>query len=752
MGVAPVMAQTAPPPPPPTEQYLRVCETINRADQAFAAKDTGMALAAYREAGQALEAFRRQHPGWNTLLVDVRTQHVGSRVKVLEQNPAAAASLSGAAPAQSPAPPELAMPPSADITNDFRLVLQELRAAESDNALLLAKLREALTSTPALMDPRELERAEQRIGNLKSENDQLRLRLESAAAPSAAASTTTGSAETKRLRREIEDLNRKLKAQAAAAVQLLAEKTVEMNRQADQLAALKGQMSAGASSAMVALEQENAALKQQLQAATVVAASAQAATAQLAAAQNQLAEAKGRIEGLQSDLARRPAGPTAADLERVTSENRSLRQELETLRQRSGSQDEKLAAATARANQAEEASRQLQAARTELASLQQSRTALEQQLAAAPKPEAVGELRSRNEDLQRQLADATARLATAEARAAATPATLTTPAELAALRQRAEAAEAGAKALHLENAALSQQADDARRRAAAAVADDSPRVRELEAKLRDLEQRLAAADRQLAAPSSPKLEKRLDALNTEVVALRSRLNVYETKAVPYTKAELTLFIKPAATDVVAQKSLPAKSSRGMTAELQTRGEKQLAAGDLPQAEQTLTQVVTANEKEIRGLCNLANAQAGQGKLPEADATIQRALASAPNDAACLAVLGYIRYSQGRADEALSVLSRAAMLKPKDPGIQVLLGVTLAEKGLRPQAETAFRKALQLQPNHADAHRNLAVIYVTQKPPRVELARWHYQKAVAAGSPPSADFERELETVAKQPTS
>lgn len=692
-------AQTPPAANSPTEQYLRVCETINRADQAFAIGNAPAALVAYREAAQGLEAFRKQFPGWNTPLVDVRVKHVGDRAKGLEQNPTATAATANPAPAPaiSTQAPPLPMPRSADVTNEFRLVLQELRAAESDNALLLAKLREALASTPALLDPRELERAEQRISSLKSDNEQLRLRLEAASAPSTAASTTSGSAETKRLRREVEELNRKLKAQSEAAVQLLAEKSAELNRQADQLAQLKSQNAPNP--ALASLEQENAALKRQLQSATAAATSASTAAGQLTAAQQQLAKAQARVAALQKDLAERPTGPSAADLERIAAENRTLRQENESLRQRGG--------------------------------------ALEQQLAALPKSEALADLRARNEALQRDLAQANAQLAALPSRPA--------PAELAALRQRTEAAESAARDLHLQNAALQQSL-----RAAAAEPVNAARIRELEAKLRELESKLAVADRQLTNPSTPKIEKRLDALNAEVVALRSRLNVYETKAVPFTKEEMALFRRPAPTALVAQKTLPAKTSRGATAELETRGERQLAAGELPEAEASLTQVVAANEKEIRAFCNLANSQAGQGKFTEAEATLQRALAMAPNDAGCLAVLGYVRYSQGRTDEALSTLSRAASLKPKDPGIQVLLGVTLAEKGLRPQAETAFRKALQNQPNHADAHRNLAVIYITQKPPRLELARWHYQKAVSSGSPPSADFERELDAAASAP--
>ena len=64
--------------------------------------------------------------------------------------------------------------------------------------------------------------------------------------------------------------------------------------------------------------------------------------------------------------------------------------------------------------------------------------------------------------------------------------------------------------------------------------------------------------------------------------------------------------------------------------------------------------------------------------------------------------------------------------------------------MRGPAETAYRKAIQIDPGFGAAHNNLAVIYLTQKPPLVELARWHYQKALAAGIPKNADLDKMFE--------
>jgi TPR repeat protein len=52
--------------------------------------------------------------------------------------------------------------------------------------------------------------------------------------------------------------------------------------------------------------------------------------------------------------------------------------------------------------------------------------------------------------------------------------------------------------------------------------------------------------------------------------------------------------------------------------------------------------------------------------------------------------------------------------------------------------------VQIQPGHAAAHNNLAVVYATQMPPAIALARWHYQKAMSAGHPRNAELEKILE--------
>ena len=105
----------------------------------------------------------------------------------------------------------------------------------------------------------------------------------------------------------------------------------------------------------------------------------------------------------------------------------------------------------------------------------------------------------------------------------------------------------------------------------------------------------------------------------------------------------------------------------------------------------------------------------------------------------------MKLRQGKLDDALDVLAQAAKLDPKNAEIQNHLGLVLSQKGLRREAETALRKSVELDPNYAGAHNNLAVIYITQKPPSPALAKWHYQKARELGMPANPQLEKMLDS-------
>jgi Flp pilus assembly protein TadD len=173
-------------------------------------------------------------------------------------------------------------------------------------------------------------------------------------------------------------------------------------------------------------------------------------------------------------------------------------------------------------------------------------------------------------------------------------------------------------------------------------------------------------------------------------------------------------------------------------------QRAFAAQRYAEAEEKYQALLRLDENNTFTLGNLALIQLEQGRLDAAEQTLQKALALAPGDARLLGTLGYLRFRQQRYDEALDALSRSASLDPNNAQVQNHLGVVLNHKGLRGPAETALRRALQLDPKFSAAHNNLAVIYAAQQPPALELARWHYQRALANGHPRNPELEKLLE--------
>jgi Flp pilus assembly protein TadD len=238
-------------------------------------------------------------------------------------------------------------------------------------------------------------------------------------------------------------------------------------------------------------------------------------------------------------------------------------------------------------------------------------------------------------------------------------------------------------------------------------------------------------------------------MENDLANLRARLEVFEAKPVPYSTEELALFRTPGTK--LAKAEAPASTTRKSVKELPAgsaalvaEAQRYFSNRQFDKAEEKYLQVLRQDENNVYTLANLAAIELERNNLEEAEKHIKQAVSEAPNDGYSLSILGYLKFRQEKYDDAFDALSRAAQANPESAEIQNFLGLTLSHKGMRIPAETALRKAIQLEPGYASAHNNLAVIYLTQQPPQVELARWHYQKAIAAGHPKNPDLELMLD--------
>jgi len=399
------------------------------------------------------------------------------------------------------------------------------------------------------------------------------------------------------------------------------------------------------------------------------------------------------------------------------------------LKQTLAEANQKLAVQTERANK--------------LASENQSlQTRLQSLLASADAAEA---LRQENELLKKQLASL-------KSAPAAVVETGSTSAELTKARAQVAALQSAAEINWLEKVALENRVQQLlhgtvtpTQMAGPSQAENEARIRELEQERDALMAKLGDANKKLYGSKGQNVAVQIDALAQQVDTLRARLAVDEAQKIPYTPEELALF-KEATPQLTANPNAEEKSIRelpGGMASLAVEAQSYYSAKQYGKAEADYQQILRHDENNGLALANLAAIELEENKLDDADKHIQAALAQSPNDAYNLTVLGRIQFAEAKYDEALDALSRAEKLDPQNPDIENYLGVTLAEKGLRAQAETALRRAVQLDPNYAAAHNNLAVIYLTQQPPMVELARWHYEKALANGQLHNPALEKML---------
>jgi Flp pilus assembly protein TadD len=275
---------------------------------------------------------------------------------------------------------------------------------------------------------------------------------------------------------------------------------------------------------------------------------------------------------------------------------------------------------------------------------------------------------------------------------------------------------------------------------APAPAAEAERVKQLERERDDLAKKLEAANQALAARKGkgPSAAETRGELNN----LRAKLEALEAPKVPYTAEELAL-LKPS-------EPAPAKTVRKSVREIPAglaamvaQARSYFSTKQYDKAEALYLQILREDEKNVGALSDLAFIQIKLNRLDAAEKHLKEALAVAPDDPYTLMILGRLRMTQRNWEEAFQALSRAALSDPQNAEVQNDLGIVLSEKGQRGPAETAFRKAVLLQPGYADPHSNLALFYLTQQPPQVALARWHYKHALDAGLPHNPEIERLL---------
>jgi len=167
--------------------------------------------------------------------------------------------------------------------------------------------------------------------------------------------------------------------------------------------------------------------------------------------------------------------------------------------------------------------------------------------------------------------------------------------------------------------------------------------------------------------------------------------------------------------------------------------------DYPGARKAFEQVLTLVPDSLVGLVNLGVVEFYSGNTLRAEELLKRAVAVRIANPAAWLTLGMIYMDQEKFDDALAALSQAVLQDPRNPRARNYLGVVIGRKGWIDGAQSELRRAVELDPNYADAHYNLAVFYLEENPPAIELARRHYYRATELGAEKDPAIEKVLKS-------
>ena len=184
--------------------------------------------------------------------------------------------------------------------------------------------------------------------------------------------------------------------------------------------------------------------------------------------------------------------------------------------------------------------------------------------------------------------------------------------------------------------------------------------------------------------------------------------------------------------------LSAEAKSAAAAGIAALGKNKFAA-----AEAAFEKLLKLSPDNVSGLIDLGLVEYRLGRAEQSQKYLKRAIRLKPEAALAWMMLGVIHMNDHEDEAATAALAQAVYLNPKSPEAHNYFAVTLAQRGWYSAAEDELQRVIQLAPDFAEAHFNLALLYLQQSPPAVELARRHYQKALDLGARPDADLAAKL---------
>jgi len=173
------------------------------------------------------------------------------------------------------------------------------------------------------------------------------------------------------------------------------------------------------------------------------------------------------------------------------------------------------------------------------------------------------------------------------------------------------------------------------------------------------------------------------------------------------------------------------------------GVESMRRGDWKKAVEAWSRSVQLEPANAGAWANLGKVQLQEKQTAAAIVSLEKAVVLQPALSEAWMALGMAYDAEKAPMRAVSCLTRAVHENPADARTRNSLAIILKKNGWKDAAESELQKALDLDPRYAEAHFNLAVMYLDRRPPSVEMARRHYETARGLGAGPDKDLEAQL---------
>jgi len=141
--------------------------------------------------------------------------------------------------------------------------------------------------------------------------------------------------------------------------------------------------------------------------------------------------------------------------------------------------------------------------------------------------------------------------------------------------------------------------------------------------------------------------------------------------------------------------------------------------------------------------NLGSVEQQAGEIKRAIECFENSVDFNPRLAPSWMALGLLLLRQGDTYRAISCFARAIHEDPEDARAHNYLAIAAKGLGWTDAAEAELEKAIDMRPDYGIAHFNLALMLLERRPPAIELARRHYEKALSLGVAKDDVVERRL---------